>query len=105
MKTEARLDFDGDQFMRFSFEIGEVEKHSVEFDFNQLLGRTRIRVDGREIQRNRRLFSEPLHQDYEFSVGEKDDFVVRIEKERGIIFSSKYRVFINRRLLSVNKGR
>jgi hypothetical protein len=66
--------------VQFSFDIGDTEKHSVEFEFNQLLGRTLIRVDGQEIQRNRRLFSEPLRQDFEFNVGTKEIVVVRIEK-------------------------
>jgi hypothetical protein len=91
--------------MRFSFEIGDTEKHSVEFEFNQLFGRTRIVLDGREIKRTRRLFSEPLRQDHEFSVDEKGALVVRIEKERQIIFASKYRIFLNRRLMSVKQGR
>jgi hypothetical protein len=90
--------------MRFSFEIGEVERNTVEFQFSQLFGRTVIRVNGQEIKRNRRLISEPISDSYEFSVGELEPTTVRIEKQRGLIFGSKYRVMINRRLLEVHEG-
>jgi Fas apoptotic inhibitory molecule (FAIM1) len=90
--------------MRFSFEIGDVEKNTVEFQFSQLFGRTVIRVNGKELRRTRRLFSEPLRDNYEFTIGEKESFAIRIEKERRLIFGSKYRVYINRRLLAVHQG-
>ena len=90
--------------MRFSFEIGETEKNTVEFRFNQLMGRTVITVNGSEIRRTRRLFSEPIRDDFEFTVGEAEKIVVRIEKQRLLLLASKYRVLINRRLLAVQEG-
>nr|CAP47709.1 putative integron gene cassette protein [uncultured bacterium] len=32
--------------MKLSLEIGDSEKHSVEFSWNQLIGRARLRIDG-----------------------------------------------------------
>ena len=90
--------------MQFSFEIGEREKNTVHFHFNQLFGQTKIAVNGREIRRTRRLFSEPLRDEFEFTVGENEPFLVRIEKERRLLIASRYRVFINRRLLAVHQG-
>jgi hypothetical protein len=80
------------------------KKHPLEFQFNQLFGRTSINVEGQEIRRTRRLFSESIQDTYEFALGEKEPFVVRIEKRRGLLLGSRYSVFINRRLLAVHKG-
>ena len=35
--------------MKFSFEVGELEKHQVEFNFNQLCGTLLIRVDNKPV--------------------------------------------------------
>lgn len=91
--------------MRFSFEIGEAEKNTVEFEFSQLFGRTVIRVNGQEVRRQSRFFSEPLRDQYEFTVGDREKCVIRIEKERRALLASRYRVFINRRLYAVKHGR
>ena len=90
--------------VHFTFDIGEQERNTVEFNFNQLFGRTEIKVNGKRIQAGRQLFSEPLSNSYEFTVGEQERFVVRIEKQRRLLWSSKYRVFINRRLFQVHDG-
>lgn len=32
--------------MKFNFEVGEKEKHNIEFDFNKFWGTIKFRVDG-----------------------------------------------------------
>jgi len=46
--------------MKFSFEVGELEKHQVEFNFNQLYGTLLISVDQMPIRRATRLLNEPI---------------------------------------------
>ena len=47
--------------MRFTLEIGNTDKHLVEFNFNQLRGTLVIRVDDRPIFQSTRVFNEPVH--------------------------------------------
>ncbi len=90
--------------MHFEFEIGRREKNRVEFDFNQLFGRTVIKVNGKPVTESRRLVSEPLSTSYEFTVGEMEPLVVRIEKQRRLLWTSRYKVSIDHRLLEVLDG-
>ena len=46
--------------MRFTLEIGNTDKHLVEFNFNQLYGTLVIRVDDRPIFQSKRIFNEPV---------------------------------------------
>ena len=55
--------------MKFSFEVGELEKHRVEFNFNQLCGTLLIRVDNKPVHRATRLLNEPVHEVFDFMVG------------------------------------
>jgi len=68
--------------MKFKLEVGEEEKHTVEFDFNQLRGTLVIRVDEKPIVQSRRLVNEPIREVFQFVVGEKQKSAVRIEKRR-----------------------
>lgn len=90
--------------MKFSIEIGHNEKHLIEFSFNQLLGRSTMRVDGQEVFRKGRWFSEPRAEHYDFEIGQFEPVRVRIEKERKHLFGSKYRVFIDDRLTRLYHG-
>ena len=90
--------------MKFCLEVGEMERHLVEFDFNQLLGELRIRVNKKEIKRSVRLFDEPLAETHTLRVGNQEDLVVRIEKERKMLFGQKCRVFLNDRLYKYYEG-
>ena len=90
--------------MKFSIEVGTNEKHTVEFNFNQLLGRSIVRVDNREVFRKERWFSEPLVDRLAFEIGQFEPVRVRIEKERKLIFGSKYRIYIDDRLLEFYQG-
>jgi hypothetical protein len=90
--------------MRFLIELGTHEKHVVEFSFNQLLGRSVVKVDGQVVFRKKRWFSEPLVDNYNFEVGQFEPVRVRIEKERRWLIASKYRVFLNNRLTQFYQG-
>ena len=78
--------------MKFCIEVGEAEKHVVEFNFNQLLGQVVIKVNRKEIKRNVRLFDEPLKETHVIPIGDGEKHIVRIEKERKQLFGQKCRV-------------
>lgn len=90
--------------MQFVIESGAQEKHVIEFTFNQLLGRSVVKVDGREVFKKARWFSEPLVDRYEFEVGQFEPVRLRIEKERKLLFGSKYRVYLDNRLTQFYQG-
>jgi hypothetical protein len=54
--------------MKFSFEVGDLEKHHVEFNFNQLCGTLLIRVDDKPVRRATRLLNEPIHEVFDFMI-------------------------------------
>lgn len=90
--------------MKFSIELGTNEKHVFEFTFNQLFGRSVVKVDGREVFKRARWFSEPLAERYEFEVGQFEPVRLRIEKERKLIFASRYRIYLDNRLTQFYQG-
>ena len=90
--------------MKFSLELGTHEKHLVEFNFNQLLGRAVLKVDGEVAFKKARWFSEPLADRYEFKVGQFEKVRLRIEKERKLLLGSKYRIFVDNRLTQFYQG-
>lgn len=90
--------------MRFKIELGENEKHTIEYEFNQLLGRLMIKVDNKPVQQSTRLFSEPVRQNFEIAVGEHEKYVVRIEKQRMNLYGQVNRVFVNNRLTQFYQG-
>ena len=87
--------------MKFTLEVGEEEKHTVEFDFNQLAGTLLITVDDKPVLKNRRVINEPVQETYELIVGEKQKNSVRIEKRRKQLLGHRSRVWINNRLAQV----
>ena len=90
--------------MKFTFEVGKTEKHLIEYNFNQLLGRLEIKVNQQSIKQSTRLFSEPVREAHEFDVGKQEHWSIRIEKERKHLFGQINRVFINNRLASFYQG-
>jgi hypothetical protein len=90
--------------MKFNLEIGEAEKHVVEFNFDQLLGQLVIMVNKQEVKRSVRLFNEPLKETHTLQVGDGERLIVRIEKERKLLFGQKCRVFLNDRLYKFYEG-
>jgi hypothetical protein len=90
--------------MRFALEIGETEKNQLEFQFNQLLGSTVIKVNNKQIKKTVRLFSEPLEERHELEVGTNERHTVFIKKERKMLFGQKYLVYVNQRLVKLFHG-
>ena len=90
--------------MRFALEIGDTEKHHLEFNFNQLLGSTVIKVNGQEVKKSVRLFSEPLEQRYQVEVGKHERHTVFIEKRRKLLFGQRFFVYVNQRLVKAFTG-
>ena len=90
--------------MKFSIVVGEVEKHMIDFDFNQLLGRLVIKVDRTEVKRQLKLIDEPLRETHVIEVGGLERLKVRIEKQRKQLVGQKCNVFLNDRLLQCYEG-
>jgi hypothetical protein len=90
--------------MKFKIEVGEIEKHQVEFNHNQLMGSLLIKVDRQPVVRRTRLVNEPLREVYEFVVGQMEKSEVRIEKLRNQLFGSRNSVYVDNRLVRVFDG-
>ena len=90
--------------MKFKIEVGEVEKHLVEFDHNQLIGSLLIKVDEKTVYQNRRLLNEPKEEVYKFVVGQLEKTEVRIEKIRKQLFGHRSSVYVGNRLARVYDG-
>lgn len=84
--------------MKFKIEVGESEKHVIEFSFSQLIGSLEIRVDDHPIIQTQRLLNEPVREVFDLLVGEKEKVAVRIEKQRKPLMGHHRRVWINNRL-------
>ncbi|HEX5222984.1 MAG TPA: hypothetical protein VFZ59_25730 [Verrucomicrobiae bacterium] len=90
--------------MKFTIEVGEVEKHLVEFDHNQLIGSLLIKVDEKPVYQNRRFINEPKEEVYQFVVGQLEKTEVRIEKIRKHLFGHRNAVYVDKRLARVYDG-
>jgi len=90
--------------MKFKIEVGEVEKHLVEFNHNQLIGSLQIKVDQQTILQSTRLVNEPIEEVYRFMVGQMERKEVRIEKLRKHLFGHRNSVYVNGRLARVYNG-
>lgn len=90
--------------MKFTLEVGEAEKHTIDFNFNQLLGQLVIKVNRREVRRNSWLLDEPLRETHLVELGGVENITVRIEKERRQLVGNRCRVFLNDRLYKFYEG-
>jgi hypothetical protein len=90
--------------MKFAIEIGETEKHRLEYNFNQLLGTLLVRVNEKPVKKSIRLMNEPVLEVYVFVVGEREKSTVRIEKHRKPLLGHRSRLYVNNRLLRVFEG-
>jgi hypothetical protein len=68
--------------MELDFEVGQAERHSVVFSFDQFLGRVQVSVDGTVVQKKWALFSLSTRRWYRFSVGAAEPHDVAIEQVR-----------------------
>ena len=90
--------------MRFSLQVGNTDKHLVEFNFNQLYGTLVIRVDSRPVFESKRIFNEPVREVYHFVIDGAEKADVRIEKRRKPLFGHHNSVYVNDRLTRVVDG-
>jgi len=90
--------------VKFAIEIGDTEKHRLEYNFNQLLGRLVIKVNEKPIRESVRLINEPILEVFAFPVGDNEKSDVRIEKERKPLLGCRNRLFVNNRLVRVFDG-
>lgn len=90
--------------MKYAIEIGETEKHRLEYHFNQLLGTLLIKVNEKPIRKSVRLLNEPVLEVHDFVVGDQEKSSVRIEKERKALVGCTNRLYINNRLVRVFNG-
>jgi hypothetical protein len=92
------------QLVKFVIEIGETEKHRLEYNFRQLLGRLVIKVNDKPIRKSLRLINEPIREVFAFLVGEMEKSEVRIEKQRKQLLGCRNCVYVNNRLVRVFEG-
>jgi hypothetical protein len=90
--------------VRFAIEIGDTEKHRLEYNFNQLLGRVVIKVNDKPIRQSVRWLNEPILEVFAFPVGEQERSEVRIEKQRKALVGCRNRLYVNNRLMRVFDG-
>lgn len=90
--------------MKFIFEVGEIEKHQVEFNYNQLAGRVMIKVDKQIVRNSIRLLNEPAHEVYQFVVGQMIKTEVRIVKWRKQLLGARNCFYVDGRLVDVRVG-
>ncbi len=90
--------------MKYAIEIGDTEKHRLEYHFNQLLGTLLIKVNEKPIRKSVRLLNEPVLEVHDFVVGDQEKSSVRIEKERKALVGCTNRLYVNNRLVRVFNG-
>ena len=90
--------------MRFAIEIGDTEKHRLEYNFNQLMGSLVIKVNEKAVKKSVRLINEPVLEIHAFVVGDHEKSDVRIEKERKPLLGCRNRLYVNNRLVKVFSG-
>lgn len=95
--------------VKFSFNVGDLEKHKVDFHFNQWRGNLNIDIDGRRVVDDFRMFSLKLIKVYEFPVGANERHHVRIEKKRKLLLAGlrpqTYRAYIDDTLVKEFVGK
>ncbi len=87
--------------MKFSLEVGDTEKHRLDYNYNQLLGSLTIKVDEKTHEHTTRFFNEPVKEVHVVAVGENEKHVIRIERQRKGLIGYRGRVFVNNRLTKV----
>ncbi len=99
--------------MKFSFEVGIEEKHTVEFVRDSFSGRTTIAVDGEQLQlenpwKVKTHFNLEFVNRYEFVVGRHETHDVVVEHKRpkyfGGFFPHDYCVYLDGAVLQKHHG-
>lgn len=99
--------------MRFSLEVGDAERHRIEFHRGPMLGGVTITANGRVVgERSAAMPSTHFNLDmvkrYELTVGTNEPHQVAIEHERPRFLAGfrrqTYRVFVDGRLAAEHYG-
>jgi len=94
--------------MNFKLEVGNKEKHLIEFNFNLFWGSLYIKVDNRRIIKDFEIYSLKLIRTYEFEVGVKEKHIIRIEMQRKLFFACfrkrHYKVYLDNNLIKEYEG-
>ena len=72
---------------QFYFDVGETERHRVDFSFDRWGGKIKITVDGNLVDADRLLVSVRLTRSYQFNVGQAERHAVVIQKTRKLLFA------------------
>ena len=90
-------------------DVGDAERHKVNFDFNQFWGPLNIDVDGQREVHDFRTLSLKLTKVYEFPVSTTETHHVRIEKKRKLILAgfrhTNYRIYVDNALVEELEGK
>jgi hypothetical protein len=99
--------------MKFTLEVGEKEKHQIDYYRNWFFGTERLRADGKLIASRSVLspsnyVSFPLCRRYEFTIGDAERHRVVFEKQRPLLLAGfrphVYRVFVDAKLAHEQQG-
>jgi len=99
--------------MKFTLEVGEKEKHRIDYCRDPFFGTERLRADGqlvasRSVVSLSNYVSFPLCRRYEFSVGELEKHTLVLEKERPLLLAGfrphTYRVLVDGKLILERQG-
>ncbi len=96
--------------MKFSFVVGNNEKHTVDFDYNQLWGKLVIKVDDKGIIDTLQMLKSPFStkEPITFKVGNDEKHEVKIVKNMFPVFAGffpcKYEVYIDEKLFNTYSG-
>ncbi|MDB6028409.1 MAG: hypothetical protein JWM68_4632 [Verrucomicrobiales bacterium] len=85
--------------MKFSLEIGDVEKHRVDCETNPFWAMCIIKVDDVEKAKVRHVFFGPRCESHSFEVGKAERLHVTVENIRRLFARETHRVFVNGRLI------
>ena len=94
-------ELDPEAAMKFNFEIGEQEKHAVEFGHGKFSGHLNFMVDGKRVPTNHLPhFSARTEFVVNFLVGEREKHEVRVQIVRPLFLASlrrgwKYNIFVD----------
>ncbi|QFG20538.1 hypothetical protein [Actinomadura sp. WMMB 499] len=84
---------------QFWFDVGQYERHRVEFFYERWFGGVKIHVDGQLVETRRLLFSMRMTERFRFVVGHQERHEVLIEKRRKVLAAgfrpSTYQVFVD----------
>jgi hypothetical protein len=83
----------------FSFDVGQAERHRVDFSFDRMWGKLKIKVDGFLVDSDTLVAGVKLTRRYQFSVGHAERHAVVIDKTRKVLLAgfrpSTYQIFID----------